>query len=56
MDEGTRDEKGFGIHGTKEPESIGRASSRGCIRLHNGDAIKIYDMLVPVHSSVRVEE
>jgi len=56
MDEGTRDEKGFGIHGTKEPESIGRASSRGCIRLHNGDAIKIYDMLVPVYSSVRVEE
>ena len=56
MDDGTKGEKGFGIHGTKEPESIGRASSRGCIRLHNGDVIKVYDMLVPVYSSVRVEE
>lgn len=47
---------GFGIHGTKEPETIGTASSRGCIRLHNGHAIEVYDLLVPIHSKVRVVE
>jgi len=47
---------GFGIHGTKDPESIGKRSSRGCIRLYNGDVILLYDMLVPVHSLVTVED
>lgn len=56
LDENTRDEGGFGIHGTKEPQSIGKASSRGCIRLHNGDVIKVYNMLVPVESYVTVLE
>jgi lipoprotein-anchoring transpeptidase ErfK/SrfK len=28
----------FGIHGTSDPESIGYASSHGCIRLTNWDA------------------
>jgi len=46
----------FGIHGTKEPKTIGAAGSRGCIRLHNGHAILIYNLLVPIHSLVRVEE
>jgi LysM repeat protein len=46
---------GFGIHGTKEPETIGTASSRGCIRLHNGEAILIYNLLMPTYSLVRIE-
>jgi lipoprotein-anchoring transpeptidase ErfK/SrfK len=45
---------GFGIHGTIEPETIGTKSSRGCIRLHNGDVIKVYNLLSPVHSLVRI--
>jgi hypothetical protein len=45
---------GFGIHGTIEPETIGTKSSKGCIRLHNGDVIKVYNLLSPVHSLVRV--
>ena len=45
---------GFGIHGTIEPETIGTKSSRGCIRLHNGDVIKVYNLLSPDHSLVRV--
>ena len=45
---------GFGIHGTKDPEQIGKAESRGCIRLHNGDVILIYNLLVPVFSTVEV--
>lgn len=56
LDENTKDKTGFGIHGTKDPQSIGRASSRGCIRLHNGDVIKVYNMLVPVNSLVKVTE
>ncbi|MHC4394092.1 MAG: L,D-transpeptidase family protein [Planctomycetota bacterium] len=47
---------GFGIHGTKDPESIRTASSRGCIRLHNGDVKLVYDLLIPRHSQVVVVE
>jgi LysM repeat protein len=56
LDESTEGRTGFGIHGTKDPESIGTADSRGCIRLDNGDVIIVYNLLVPVHSLVRVEE
>jgi hypothetical protein len=45
---------GFGIHGTIEPETIGTKSSKGCIRLHNGDVKKVYDLLTEAHSLVRV--
>jgi lipoprotein-anchoring transpeptidase ErfK/SrfK len=27
--------KGYGIHGTNHPESIGHAASHGCIRMRN---------------------
>jgi len=37
--------KGYGIHGTNEPETVGRESSRGCIRLRNEDVEEVYDML-----------
>lgn len=33
----------FRIHGTNEPESIGRAVSSGCIRMLNADVIDLYD-------------
>ncbi len=54
IDENTKNRDGFGIHGTKDPQTIGEASSRGCIRLHNGDVIFVYDLLVPVDSRVKV--
>jgi len=47
---------GFAIHGTKDPGQIGIAGSQGCIRLHNGNAILLYNLLVPVHSLVEVVE
>jgi lipoprotein-anchoring transpeptidase ErfK/SrfK len=50
------DRTGFGIHGTKEPETIGTASSLGCIRMHNGDAILMYNLLVPNYSTVEVAD
>ena len=48
--------RGFAIHGTKKPEEIGKAGSRGCIRLYNGDAIRVYNLLTPVLSRVEVVE
>ncbi len=36
---------GFGIHGTIKPESIGRAESRGCIRMINTEAAEVFDLL-----------
>ena len=35
----------YGIHGTIEPDSIGNAESRGCIRLLNADVSEVYDLL-----------
>jgi L,D-transpeptidase ErfK/SrfK len=35
----------YGIHGTIAPSSIGKAESRGCLRLRNQDVEEVYDML-----------
>lgn len=37
--------KGFGIHGTNRPRSIGRAASHGCIRLRNSDIEELFDLV-----------
>lgn len=37
----------FGIHGTSDPESIGYASSHGCVRLTNWDANDVARRLQP---------
>ena len=39
--------KGVGIHGTDNPDTIGRAASHGCIRLANWDAVKVAGMIKP---------
>ena len=49
-----RGRTGFAIHGTKDPDQIGTAGSRGCIRMYNGDAILMYNVLVPLYSEVEV--
>jgi LysM repeat protein len=46
----------YGIHGTIEPDSIGRAVSLGCIRMHNSDVELLYEMLVVGKSRVVVRE
>jgi lipoprotein-anchoring transpeptidase ErfK/SrfK len=38
-------EKGYGIHGTNMPWSVGHAASHGCIRLRNHDAERLFGML-----------
>ena len=35
----------YGIHGTSEPHTIGRAESHGCVRLTNWDAAKLAGMV-----------
>ena len=36
---------GYGIHGTIDPNSIGKAESKGCIRLATGDIEEVFDLL-----------
>jgi lipoprotein-anchoring transpeptidase ErfK/SrfK len=38
-------QKGYGIHGTNAPRSIGKAASHGCIRLRNRDMEELFSML-----------
>ena len=38
--------KSYGIHGTIEPDSIGKAESRGCVRMRNEDVNEVYNFLV----------
>ena len=33
--------KGIGLHGTSEPDSIGRSASHGCVRLANWDVVRL---------------
>lgn len=45
--------KGYGIHGTNEPKSIGKAASHGCIRMAKKDLEEMYEM-VSVGDSVEL--
>jgi hypothetical protein len=38
--------KGFGIHGTNVPGSIGRKASHGCIRMRNRDVEELFDLVL----------
>ncbi len=35
---------GIGIHGTAEPDSIGKSRSNGCVRMRNEDVEKLYEI------------
>jgi len=37
----------YGIHGTNEPRTVGKAQSHGCIRLTNWDALELADAVTP---------
>jgi len=43
--EDTPQHVGFGIHGTKDPSSLGKESSAGCIRMRNEDIELLYDFV-----------
>jgi hypothetical protein len=48
--------EGFAIHGTKDVTQLGTANSRGCVRLHNGDVVLVYNLLAPSYSRVDIVE
>lgn len=48
-------EPGYGIHGTTEPETIGKYVSRGCIRMHNEDVEELFK-IVPIGTKVSIIE
>jgi lipoprotein-anchoring transpeptidase ErfK/SrfK len=40
-------QKGYGIHGTNAPKSIGKAASHGCIRMAQKDLEELFEMVRP---------
>ena len=42
----------YGIHGTNEPQSIGRAESSGCIRMTNWDVLRLARMMEPGFTAI----
>lgn len=38
--------RGYGIHGTREPDSIGKESSNGCVRMLNENVEELYDFVM----------
>lgn len=46
--------KGFGLHGTIEPESIGQQRSMGCVRMLPDDIATVYEFLTEEVSVVKV--
>ena len=40
-------QKGYGIHGTNEPKSIGKAASHGCIRMAKKDLEQLFEIVRP---------
>ena len=47
--------KGYGIHGTWEPQSIGTQASEGCIRMLNKDVEELFDLVVVGKSTVTIK-
>ncbi|MBC8481669.1 MAG: L,D-transpeptidase family protein [Planctomycetes bacterium] len=45
---------GFALHGTKDPNEIGTAASRGCVRLANENIVLLYKLLMPGFSQVQI--
>lgn len=48
------DHKGYGIHGTKNPHSIGLAASHGCVRMLNRDVEELFDW-IPIGTRVLIQ-
>ena len=42
----------YGIHGTNEPQTIGRAESSGCIRMANWDVLRLSRIMKPGFKAV----
>ena len=49
-----KDLDGFGIHGTVEPDSIGRQESMGCVRMLPDDVKLVYEILTEPSSTIEI--
>lgn len=54
LDGDAKDKTGYGIHGTIDPDSIGRMMSLGCIRLRDADIEQVFKLLVDGESKVYI--
>jgi hypothetical protein len=55
LDRANQNARGFGIHGTIEPDSIGKEESRGCIRLRDDDIALVFNMLTDHSQGSRLQ-
>lgn len=46
-------EPGYGIHGTRDPESIGKQITKGCVRMRNDEVEELYS-IVPIGTPVTI--
>jgi lipoprotein-anchoring transpeptidase ErfK/SrfK len=56
LDGDAKGRTGFAIHGTKDPDSIGKQVSQGCVRMNDRDVILLYDLLYPIASKVEISD
>jgi hypothetical protein len=49
----TRRAAGYGIHGTDEPDTVGKSVSQGCVRMRNADVAELFEW-VPRGTKVTV--
>ena len=49
------DYPGYGIHGTTEPQSIGRHVTSGCVRMRNQEVEEIY-AIIPLGTRVTITD
>ena len=49
------DLKGYGIHGTNDPDNLGKQITLGCVRMRNEDVDELFDM-VPMRTEVVIIE
>jgi len=45
----------YGIHGTWEPQSVGKEESKGCVRMANEDVEWLFDLIVPGVSKITIK-
>ncbi|MBD3246133.1 MAG: L,D-transpeptidase family protein [Candidatus Omnitrophica bacterium] len=47
------DVTGYGIHGTKDPDNLGKQVTLGCVRMRNSDVEELYD-IIPTGTEVTI--
>ena len=54
IDTNTQSLAGYGLHGTIEPDSIGKQASMGCVRFHAEDIKQVYNLMAEEKSIVTI--